>query len=185
VNWHRFDIACCDTQAQFRRETRAITRAGQIKARGERHEKDDRHRLDDRSRYVLGWSNTAKIAALETKAKKLESNLGELGSLIGKIQAEQILLKERLTVLSKLGEYADYHELDWQSLAVELARLQDEKQQLESASDVLKQLTEQLNEASLALKHTRPSWKHIRISVPKSSRSKVTAQPCMHKHKPC
>jgi uncharacterized protein YPO0396 len=58
----RFDVACCATQEQFRRELRAITRAGQIKAPGERHEKDDRHRLDDRSRYVLGWSNAAKIA---------------------------------------------------------------------------------------------------------------------------
>ena len=43
--------------------------AGQIKAPGERHEKDDRHRLDDRSRYVLGWTNTAKIAALEDQSR--------------------------------------------------------------------------------------------------------------------
>jgi uncharacterized protein YPO0396 len=73
---HRFDVACCATQEQFRRELRAITRAGQIKAPGERHEKDDRHRLDDRSRYVLGWSNAAKIAALEAKARTLEGRLG-------------------------------------------------------------------------------------------------------------
>ena len=66
---HRFDLACCLSQEQFRRETRAITRAGQIKAPGERHEKDDRHRLDDRRRYVLGWSNAEKIAALEKDAR--------------------------------------------------------------------------------------------------------------------
>ena len=45
----RFDVACCDTQDQFRREPKAVTRAGQIKG-GERHEKDDRHAIDDRSR---------------------------------------------------------------------------------------------------------------------------------------
>lgn len=151
---HRFDIACCTTQAQFRRETRAITRAGQIKAPGERHEKDDRHRLDDRSRYVLGWSNAAKIAALETKASKLARILGELASLIGKIQTEQNMLKERLAVLSKLGEYTDFRELDWQSLAMEVAQLQDEKQKLESASDALKQLTERLNGVVATLKDT-------------------------------
>ena len=72
---HRFDVACCATQEQFRREVRAITRAGQIKSGGERHEKDDRHRLDDRSRYVLGWSNTAKLAALEAKRKVAEAQL--------------------------------------------------------------------------------------------------------------
>ena len=141
---HRFDVACCATQEQFRRETRALTRAGQIKAPGERHEKDDRHRLDDRSRYVLGWTNMAKIAALEAKARKLETSLGELGNLIGKIHTEQNTLKERLTALSKLDEYADFRELDWQSLAVEVANLQEEKQKLESASDVLKQLTARL-----------------------------------------
>ena len=76
---HRFDVACCATQEQFRRETRAITRAGQIKAPGERHEKDDRHRIDDRSRYVLGWSNEAKIAALEARRAQLEARLGAIG----------------------------------------------------------------------------------------------------------
>ncbi len=54
----RFDVACCDSAEQFRREARAVTRAGQVKDPSGRHEKDDRHRIGDRSRYVLGWSNT-------------------------------------------------------------------------------------------------------------------------------
>ena len=58
----RFDYACCDDLSQFRRESRAITPAGQIKAGDQRHEKDDRHSLNDRSRFVLGWSNEQKIA---------------------------------------------------------------------------------------------------------------------------
>jgi uncharacterized protein YPO0396 len=37
----RFDMACCSTHEQFRAEPQAITRAGQIKAGGERHAKDD------------------------------------------------------------------------------------------------------------------------------------------------
>lgn len=141
---HRFDVVCCTTQDQFRRETRAITRAGQIKAPGERHEKDDRHRLDDRGRYVLGWTNSAKIAALEDEARRLETRLGELGSRISKVQTEQNVLKARLDALSKLGEYSDFRELDWSSLAIEVVRLQDEKRQLESASDLLRSLTARL-----------------------------------------
>jgi uncharacterized protein YPO0396 len=54
--------------------------------------------------------------------------------------------------LSRLDEYADFHELDWQSLATEVARLQDEKRTLESASDLLKQLSERLREVVAALK---------------------------------
>ena len=156
---HRFDVACCDTQEQFRRENRAITRAGQIKAPGERHEKDDRYRLDDRSRYVLGWSNTAKIAALEEKSLALESLLSETGSRISALQNEQRSLKVRLDTLSKLGEYSDFRELDWRLLALDVAKLVDEKRQMEAASDLLKALSESLNSVKTDLKKTEDRLK--------------------------
>ena len=140
----RFDIACCITQEQFRAEPKAITPNGQIKASGERHEKDDRHRLDDRSHYVLGWSNQAKIKALEAKARVLEARLGEVGSQIGALQSEQGDLKKRRDVLAKLVEFKDFSELDWPANALEVARLQSEKAALEAASDLLQKLTKQL-----------------------------------------
>ena len=148
---HRFDLVCSSHAEQFRREARAITRAGQIKGAGERHEKDDRHRIDDRSRYVLGWSNQAKIAALESKAKVLQARLGETGQRIAVLQKEQQQVRERLQALDKLEEYRDWADLDWRSSASELAALQDEKQRLEAASDVLKVLAAQLQTLELAL----------------------------------
>ncbi|MEP7056756.1 MAG: SbcC/MukB-like Walker B domain-containing protein [Caldimonas sp.] len=156
---HRFDLACCTSQEQFRRETRAITRAGQIKAPGERHEKDDRHRLDDRSRYVLGWSNEAKIAALQAKARVLEARLGDVGKRIVALQKEQQAARERLQALNKLEEYRDFAELDWKPLVAEIAALQDEKRALEAASDVLKTLTERLDALEAALATTERSLK--------------------------
>ena len=141
---HRFDVACCTSQEQFRRETRAITRAGQIKSAGERHEKDDRHRLEDRSRYVLGWSNAAKLAALEAKSRVLEAAIGQQGKHFGDLQREQASISARLTTLAKLVEYRDYRELDWGSVALEVAALQDEHARLEAASDVLKALSQHL-----------------------------------------
>ncbi|HUW97322.1 MAG TPA: ATP-binding protein [Acidiferrobacter sp.] len=140
----RFDFACCATQEQFHRETRAMTRAGQTKSAGDRHEKDDRHRLDDRSRYILGWTNTAKIAALESSARKLEAQVADWGALVAKIKTEQGAVQERLQVLSRLEEYGDFRELNWQLVATEVAQLAEERQRLESTSDALKQLTEQL-----------------------------------------
>jgi uncharacterized protein YPO0396 len=140
----RFDLACCSGQDQFRREARAITRAGQIKAPGERHEKDDRHRLDDRSRYVLGWANQAKIAALENKAKLLQARLAEAGGRIAALQKEQQAARERLQLLDKLEEYRDFHELDWRSSSTELALLAEEKRRLETSSDILRTLAAQL-----------------------------------------
>jgi uncharacterized protein YPO0396 len=142
--FHRFDVACCTTQDQFRRETRAITRAGQIKAPGERHEKDDRHHISDRSRFILGWTNAAKIATLEAKVRRMETELAELGSRIAALQGEHRTLQGRLETLSKLDEYRDFRELDWRPLATEVARLREERSQLESTSDVLKELTGRL-----------------------------------------
>ena len=150
----RFDLACCATLDQFRRETRAITRAGQIKDRGERHEKDDRRRIDDRGHYVLGWTNAAKIAALQAQSGQMEARLGELGVLLGKVQGEQREVRERLDTLSKLGEITDYREIDWPVIATEIARLRDEKQRLETASDLLRQLNARLEQANEALAAT-------------------------------
>ncbi|MBP6723392.1 MAG: AAA family ATPase [Halioglobus sp.] len=144
---HRFDVACCVTQEQFRREVRAITRAGQIKDPTGRHEKDDRHRIDDRGRYVLGWTNEAKISTLETKQAQLEARVGEIGSAIAKIQTEQQGMKTRLDALARLEEFTDFEELNWAAAAREIAALTVEHERLKSASDVLKQLGEKLEEA--------------------------------------
>lgn len=148
---HRFDVACCATQEQFRRETRAITRAGQIKAPGERHEKDDRHRIDDRSRYVLGWTNAAKIAALKDQTRILESRLTGIAGQISALQKERSALSGRLDALSKLEVFSDFQEINWSTVASEIARLTEEKQALESASDRLKELSEKLTLAQTAL----------------------------------
>lgn len=151
---HRFDLACAKNQEQFRREPRAITRAGQIKAPGERHEKDDRHRIDDRRRYVLGWSNVDKIAALEKDASRQEMQLAELAARISTLQKRQSTLRERLSVISKLDEYTDFRDLDWKPVAIVIARLEREKSELEATSDLLRTLTAQLTMLEEELKQT-------------------------------
>ncbi len=143
----RFDVACCTTAEQFRRETRAITLAGQIKSPGERHEKDDRHRLDDRSRYVLGWSNHAKIAALQSQQQQLEIRLGQVGSELGQLQNESRQLTARLTALATLAAFTHFAEIDWASAATQIAKLQAERAELEAASDLLRELNSRLQAA--------------------------------------
>ncbi len=139
----RFNILCCNTKEQFLREAHGITIAGQIKFR-ERHEKDDSYRIDDRQRYILGWSNREKIAALENRGRVIQGLLDELNVQHCEIMAEQTALKLRLDSLSKLQEYNDFREIDWQSHAVELASLEFEKKRVESASDLLQGLTARL-----------------------------------------
>jgi uncharacterized protein YPO0396 len=172
----RFDVACCATQEQFRRETRAVTPAGQIKDPSGRHEKDDRHRIEDRSRYVLGWSNSAKIAALEAKRQQLEARLAEVGGQIAAIQTERTALTSRLDALTRLEEFTAFDELDWASLATEIAQLVDERSRLETASDVLQQLNDKLRSVQAAQKTTGEELQGTRDKRAKVEQRRADAQ---------
>jgi len=104
----RFDFACCESREQFNREIKAVTRAGQIKSHGERHEKDDRHDISDRSRYVLGWTNVAKLQALDLQMKQLDARIK---GVVESIQAKQIEIegiRDKVSFISKLEEYASF-----------------------------------------------------------------------------
>ena len=140
----RFDVACCDTGEQFRREARAITRAGQVKDPSGRHEKDDRNRINDRSRYVLGWSNADKLRTLRDERERLEAKLATVGQGIGEIQQARKELQGQLETLARLEEFSRFADVDWMSLARGIAVLAGERARLEAASDALQELGRQL-----------------------------------------
>ena len=140
----RFDHACCNDLDEFRRERKAVTRTGQIKTEGARHEKDDRHALDDRTRYVLGWTNEAKVAALSGQAAVLDRRIAAGRRVLDEIRGEQKQLREREGTLKQLLVYQDFSELDWRPLTIEIHRREQEHRSLESASDLLRTLAEQL-----------------------------------------
>lgn len=148
----RFNYACCETLDQFRRETVAVTRAGQVKGRGDQHEKDDRYRIDDRSRYILGWSNEEKIATLEKLSRDVQQRIQTLGGQLARSQAEQKELDKRIGQLQQLLVFDSFREIDWRALVPEVERLEQEHRELKAASDVLNTLHEQLEklEAELA-----------------------------------
>jgi uncharacterized protein YPO0396 len=147
----RFDYACCASLDAFRREDRAVTRMGQMKARGERHEKDDRFAIDDRTRFVLGWSNEDKIRAFETAAHGLEARMDGKGGAIAKLETEQRSLHDRLRIAGQLTVYTNFPDLDWESVAVEIEQLEAERRQLEAGSDTLRVLRGQLAATEQAL----------------------------------
>jgi len=139
----RFDYACCADLAQFRRERRAITRQGQIKGADARHEKDDRHRLDDRTRYVLGWSNARKIQALVRNRTDLERRAQAVADQLSVAQGNLREVDDRAARLNQLLVFGAYQELDWQPLAMDIARLAEEGRALEQSSDQLRELNQQ------------------------------------------
>ncbi len=148
----RFDYACCDTGEQFRKENQAISLAGQIKSAGQRHEKDDRHRLDDRSRYILGWTNQAKINALILKREAIQVRIQSATKAITALQQAQQNCRTQRTQLVQLDAFKEFDDMDWQPLARSIAHLEQERAQLEAASNVLKLLQKSLDELDLAIK---------------------------------
>ena len=151
---HRFDVACCDTPEQFRRETRALTRMGQMKDPSGRHEKDDRHALNDRSRFVLGWTNEAKVAVLAQRRAVLETQLSELGAQIAELQAARGAQNARRDALMRLLDFSEFEALNWGGAAADVANLQAEHTALEASSDVLKRLQQSLRELQQRVQQT-------------------------------
>jgi uncharacterized protein YPO0396 len=147
----RFDHTCCASLDEFRREEKAITRAGQMKSGGKRHEKDDRSRIDDRTNFALGWSNAGKIAALEKSAAGLEGRIQKLADEIAGLDSERRALRAKLGLLQQLSAYTSFNDLDWRCIALEIDRLAAERRQLEEGSDKLKTLKAQLDGVEQAI----------------------------------
>ena len=136
----RADAECVETMAEFRRATRAVTKAGQVKG-GVRHEKDDRYRIDDRSRYVLGWSNERKIDALLGRAAELAASArrGRSRMLAGHEAAVKAAIT-RGQVLAGLVQTRDFADIDYQSAVNRIAELTKEHARLVAASTELARL---------------------------------------------
>jgi uncharacterized protein YPO0396 len=155
----RFDHSACESMDAFRREKKAITRAGQIKGGDDRHEKDDRHRLDDRSRYVLGWSNEGKIAAIDRQREGLEARIAGAAGEIAEVQRALDTLRAALDNLSKLAVFREWREVDWRAVTAEIVALEEERRRLEDASDVLRALERELGELDAAAEETHQALK--------------------------
>ncbi|MDQ6967790.1 MAG: ATP-binding protein [Mariprofundaceae bacterium] len=172
----RFDYACCDDLESFRRETRAITIAGQIKAQGGRHEKDDRHRIDDKRRFVLGWSNVEKIAALEVEADRQQQVLADLGGRIAGLQKTLKSQQSRLSLLNQLKAYPDFQDVNWRPLAMDIEQLSAEKSALEAASDQLRLLAEQRDKVLAQLEKDEDTLLKRRDECSKTEQKRADAQ---------
>ncbi|RBY78998.1 hypothetical protein DQ238_11360 [Geodermatophilus sp. TF02-6] len=136
----RADLARVETTAAFRRAERAVTRAGQVKGGGGRHEKDDRFRIDDRRNYVLGWSTEAKIDALLEEAAELGRQRRALAERDTAITAEEERAAARAAAIERLSTVSTFDELDWPGLVRQIDELAREAERLEAASGELSQL---------------------------------------------
>lgn len=140
----RFNAVCCDDMAAFQRLSFAVTRQGQFKSGGKRHEKDDRFAVNDRRRFVLGWQNVEKIKSLDQDLKRLQTDWD--GGIKTLEQADQARRQLRIQedTLRNLLVVQSFAEVNWQPVALEINKLSAEKADLQKSSDILKTLNAQL-----------------------------------------
>ena len=142
----RFAHICCERIEQFHREMQAITKAGQIKTGGKRHEKDDRYEINDRRRYILGFSNQKKIAALEENKQGLLEEARFYQEEMTDIRKKQQISQERINAVAVLEGIDDFAGIDINSKEIEIKEKEERRRKLEQESDVLQGLQHQLNE---------------------------------------
>lgn len=187
----RFAHICCERMDQFRREPQAITKAGQIKANGNRHEKDDRHRINDRRRFVLGFSNQKKIAALEENERALKEEVRFYKDEMNKAKEQQSASQERLNAVNDLDSIADFSDIDVKSREKEIEDKEQRRKKLEQENNILQGLQRQLdnleNEKKVqgkvldkARKHETTVGNKLEDFVKDKERTSITANEITH-----
>ncbi len=139
----RADFRCAGTLAEFRAESRAVTREGQVRS-GNRHEKDDRHRVDDPRRWVLGWANARKIAALRTELAELDRERTKVGAELADLTGRRDSLQSRLEGLARLDGFNSWSDLDVAEAESRADEHDAERTRLESGSSRLEEITRSL-----------------------------------------
>ena len=139
----RADYRCAWTIEEFRGEKRAVTREGQVRS-GERHEKDDRHRVDDPRRWVLGWVNERKIAALRGDLAGLESDLAAVQSELAGLLETRDALQRQQEALARLGGFHAWADLDVAEAEARAEGHDAERVRLEAGSSRLEEITQAL-----------------------------------------
>ncbi|MCW2276949.1 ATP-binding protein [Heliophilum fasciatum] len=140
----RFSHVCCEDMNEFRRETQAITKAGQIKTNGKRHEKNDRHELNDRRRFILGFSNQKKIAVWEELAVNLRDAIKQIQKDIDETEEKQRASQVRLNAVNELEQHRDFSDIDVESQMKQIDEKEQKKKELEEENNLLHALQKHL-----------------------------------------
>lgn len=151
-----FNYICVNTLEDFNHiNEKAVTKEGLIKSKGGKHEKDDRQEVNRREHYVLGWDNSAKIAALKKEYDNLYSQVTAKNNEIKEIDNKRKETEKRKEAFSSLLDFDKFEDIDWQSCSISINEKKEQKKQLESTNDRVKTLQEQLEGVKKSLTDIR------------------------------
>jgi uncharacterized protein YPO0396 len=143
----RANYRCAANLEEFRTQPRAVTREGQVRS-GERHEKDDRHRVDDPRRWVLGWANERKIAALRTELAELQAERETVSAELARRTAQRDALQARLDAFIRVEGFRTWTELDINEADSRANDHDAERARLQAGTSRLEEITRALEHNS-------------------------------------
>ncbi len=139
----RADHRCAANLDEFRTQRRAVTREGQVRS-GERHEKDDRHRVDDPRRWILGWTNERKIAALRVEFSELEAQRVTEARELARLTERRDALQTKLDAFLRIEGFRTWSEIDVDEAESRANDHDAERSRLQSGSSRLAEITRAL-----------------------------------------
>jgi uncharacterized protein YPO0396 len=160
----RFNL-CCVPLADFQRQQDVLTKEGQFKTGEYRHVKDDRRDLWDRRHFVLGWTNTEKIKAIQDALTRHQQRQTEINKALSAVKTA---LNNNKTLQIKLQQFlqlTNWQELNWQDEAKTINDLQREQQELKNSNNVLKTLQEKLDTILEAIKFQAGQEKELTKNI--------------------
>ena len=135
----RADHRCAGSLEDFRMQRRAVTREGQVRS-GERHEKDDRHRVDDPRRWVLGWANERKIAALRAELSELQAKRDMASAEVAQLTKQREVLQSKLDAFLRIEGFRAWSEIDVDEAESRASEYDAERARLQSGSSRLAEI---------------------------------------------
>ncbi len=147
----RFNIPCVESINDFRRFKKALTINGQFKTNLSRHEKDDRFDINDKSRWVLGWNNQQKLKQLQYNYSEVLEKIELLDTKLINLYDTSKQLQEQRDNLRDILKFRDFNEIDWYSHSKKIDCLNDEREELQQSSDIIKSLEKQIEKIGIKI----------------------------------
>jgi uncharacterized protein YPO0396 len=139
----QFSYSCLETEAELDRYDFALTLNGLVKNR-DRHEKDDRPERNDASRYVMGWNNEKKKAAMQARRQQLNTLIEGATETLARAERRKKRLQEDAFCVKRIAEHEGFALIDTAGVQRKIHKAETEILQLKESSDQLKALTEQV-----------------------------------------
>jgi uncharacterized protein YPO0396 len=141
----QYNFSCVESEKSLERYDKAITIQGLMKNR-DRHEKDDRPWKNDASRYVMGWNNEKKKAALQNRRSQLLAEQEQAGEALQRATHRNSRLQEQVFAVKNIRDHADFRSINIPAIRQAIHHVEEQAAKLKKSSDQLGTLTQQLDE---------------------------------------